>query len=408
MRVVGRRGQIGGRTRRRLGTALTCTLALTAVIAFCSAGAHAISIETPLVGVELDARETGIDVGVSLPVAGTDVEANVGAGDDGISVRADVGTPAPDSGGTADGAQSNGAGDSSAQQESKSPANSVAGSEPSLASAGRERPDPVAGEIRDATPPPNQKAPRSGARTIVTQEVAPTAGLLGLVASRDEIGSVESGASQGGETSAVAQLVAYIPTWLWMALFVLLAALLVTLAYAMREHRHRRAADRLATRDALTGLMNVMAFEERLGQEWARTRRYGGDLGVLMIDLDCFKAVNDEHGHAAGNQVLTATADELRARTRDSDLVSRIGGDEFAVICPHTDIEGLEALRDQLEAALPLAIGFGVGVSIGVAEFITLDKLPSEMIARADAAMYAQKASHRHGTDADRSLTNAA
>ncbi|MGH2958824.1 MAG: GGDEF domain-containing protein [Solirubrobacterales bacterium] len=157
----------------------------------------------------------------------------------------------------------------------------------------------------------------------------------------------------------------------------------------------------MATRDPLTEIANVKAFEDRLSHEWSRSQRYGGSLGILMIDLDRFKEVNDVHGHSAGDRVLVSVANELCTHTRDTDLVARIGGDEFAVICPQTTIQGLQKLREQLEAELPSAIGFGVGVSIGAAEMKTRDKQSSEMLERADAAMYARKSSRRRAPSPD-------
>ena len=97
------------------------------------------------------------------------------------------------------------------------------------------------------------------------------------------------------------------------------------------EERLRHIADH----DALTGLYNRRRFEQELDRHIVHGRRYGMDGALLVIDLDRFKQVNDGHGHSAGDRVLAAVASVLRARLRESDILARFGGDEFAVLMPH-------------------------------------------------------------------------
>ena len=102
------------------------------------------------------------------------------------------------------------------------------------------------------------------------------------------------------------------------------------------EHRN------LAERDMLTQLYNRRRFGEALEQSLGHSARYDPPGSLVLFDLDGFKAVNDGHGHAAGDQVLKAVAEAVTARARKSDIVARLGGDEFAVILPHTDAPGAE------------------------------------------------------------------
>jgi diguanylate cyclase len=104
----------------------------------------------------------------------------------------------------------------------------------------------------------------------------------------------------------------------------------------------------LATRDALTGLFNRGEFMRLAEKELLRTRRHGGNTSIFVIDLDFFKAVNDRHGHPAGDKVLRHVADQLREWTRSTDLVARIGGEEFVVLLPQTDIDAAMVLAQKL------------------------------------------------------------
>lgn len=163
----------------------------------------------------------------------------------------------------------------------------------------------------------------------------------------------------------------------------------------------------LARTDALTGLASRRAAEERLAIEWRRHARHQQILSLLVIDIDHFKAINDRHGHAAGDAVLAAVAKALQQACRVSDLVARTGGEEFLVLLPQTDAEGAlcsaEKLRLAIEGLNPAPVG-RVTVSIGIAT--SRDSLAAAagdgrhdataVLAEADAALYAAKHAGRN------------
>lgn len=373
-----------------------------------SASAAGVSLDTPLGGVDVNVDEGGVDVGVSVPATGTDVEANVGVDDGGVSVDAGVNsTPASEPASGSSGSQpASGSGGGRGQQDGSSSKNSEPASSPKgSAAVNNPRTAGQSGGQRAG----DQRSAGSGSRSpqpaASLSEAATRGGLIGLVEASGRT-SPTPAAESSGDASVVAQLVEYIPTWLWFVLAALLAALVATAGFAAHQYRRRRAAFGMAMQDPLTEVANVKAFDDRLAQEFARARRHHSGLGVLMIDLDRFKEVNDNRGHAVGDRVLVATATALKRHTRESDLVARVGGDEFAVICPETGVKGLNKLRDHLEDDLPMEIGFGVGLSIGAATMRTTDEQPSEMVRRADSKMYECKSGHREAVESDSALAH--
>lgn len=151
-----------------------------------------------------------------------------------------------------------------------------------------------------------------------------------------------------------------------------------------------------AIRDPLTGLANRALLEERLRAALSRDSRGGTSSGLLFLDLDAFKPVNDEHGHGVGDAVLRIVADRLRGVVRPSDTVARLGGDEFVVLVENADPAGLAALADRLHHALAAPVRFEglvlpVGVSIGTALGEAGGVDPGGLLASADAAMYRHK-----------------
>jgi diguanylate cyclase (GGDEF)-like protein len=155
-------------------------------------------------------------------------------------------------------------------------------------------------------------------------------------------------------------------------------------------------AEDVADRDALTPLLNRRALVRELGRIRTFAQRYGTAASLVYFDLDDLKGVNDRFGHAAGDAALKAVADRLLASVRDSDIVGRMGGDEFAVILVQADQAVAEAKAAALARAIeaePLHFGdwsAPLHVSFGVRE-ITQDAEPETLIAEADAAMYAKK-----------------
>ena len=154
-------------------------------------------------------------------------------------------------------------------------------------------------------------------------------------------------------------------------------------------------AEGLADRDSLTPLLNRRAFVRELGRARTFAGRYGFPASLVYFDLDGFKALNDGHGHAAGDAALMAVAERLIANVRESDIVGRMGGDEFAVVLVQTDRATAETkaaiLADAIETAGP-----GLRVSYGVRE-LDPDVEPETLIADADAAMFAAKRVRKTG-----------
>jgi diguanylate cyclase (GGDEF)-like protein len=161
-------------------------------------------------------------------------------------------------------------------------------------------------------------------------------------------------------------------------------------------------AEGLADRDALTPLLNRRAFVRELGRVRTFAQRYGAPASLVYFDLDGFKAINDRYGHAAGDAALKAVADRLIANVRDSDLIGRMGGDEFAIVLVQADQATAEAKAASLAAAIerePLRFGewtAPVHLSYGVIE-LAPDTDPEALIAAADTAMFAAKRLRRTG-----------
>lgn len=159
----------------------------------------------------------------------------------------------------------------------------------------------------------------------------------------------------------------------------------------------RAALNELARKDALTGLLNRRAFFEDAGAELQRARRYRTPLALLMIDIDEFKSVNDEHGHPAGDGLLVATGRRLQEELRGSDLLGRVGGEEFAVLLVQTPAEEALRIAERLRVAVAeTAIdhdGLRVArsASIGVASCPEPPDTLDELVRTADAALYRAK-----------------
>lgn len=159
---------------------------------------------------------------------------------------------------------------------------------------------------------------------------------------------------------------------------------------------------KLASTDGLTGAMSRRAFREEAGRTIALAARHGHDIAGVVFDLDHFKAVNDTHGHPAGDRVLAQTVATCRACLRGSDLLGRIGGEEFAILLPHTGREAALEVAEKIRAAIEHqgivgASGpIGTTASFGIALFDPSIMSIDGLIERADAALYAAKAAGRN------------
>lgn len=159
--------------------------------------------------------------------------------------------------------------------------------------------------------------------------------------------------------------------------------------------RERREMERQAQADPLTGLLNRGGIYQALGLALEAAQVVGNPLGVMLFDLDGFKAINDTYGHAAGDKALQEVARRLRAWGAEGWQCGRLGGDEFVVICPGVTSEALAAAALQLEQVLsgiPCGV-LVVSASVGWAA-ANAESSPDSLMSAADAGMYAQKAEH--------------
>jgi diguanylate cyclase (GGDEF)-like protein len=176
---------------------------------------------------------------------------------------------------------------------------------------------------------------------------------------------------------------------------------------------NRRLATAALT-DSLTGLPNRRSAMDQLEQAWSAASRTGFPLAVMVVDIDHFKHINDNYGHAAGDKVLREAAATLRASARREDSVCRIGGEEFLVICPNTGLKAAMQSAERLRATLGakrIAVGQAestITASVGVAvrEPGTIDM--DALVSAADQALYAAKGAGRNQVRSQRPPSSAA
>ncbi|HET6211809.1 MAG TPA: diguanylate cyclase, partial [Micromonosporaceae bacterium] len=176
-------------------------------------------------------------------------------------------------------------------------------------------------------------------------------------------------------------------------------------AVAVDNVRMHQEAQRLSVTDPLTGLLNYRSLRESLRREVERANRFGRMLGVLVLDLDRFKEVNDSHGHAAGDAVLAEFAQRIRGVIREVDLAFRQGGEEFVVLLPETDAAGAVVVAERVGAVIrsapivvdagPGTVPIGVTVSVGIAVYPDHGYSGQQVLEAADDALYAAKGAGR-------------
>jgi diguanylate cyclase (GGDEF)-like protein len=184
----------------------------------------------------------------------------------------------------------------------------------------------------------------------------------------------------------------------------LLGSLVGQTTLALENIELHQEVQQQAVTDELTGLGNHGRFQEVLRTEMEQVRRYHYPVGLIMLDLDNFKQINDTYGHPQGDLVLRAVAQVMKDSSREADFPARYGGEEMALILPHTDLEGSHAIAERVRAAveelrIPLLDGSGilrVTGSLGVAADSGGDK--DGLIAETDAALYKAKRSGKNRT----------
>lgn len=165
----------------------------------------------------------------------------------------------------------------------------------------------------------------------------------------------------------------------------------------------------LAVRDQLTGLLNRRGFAEYGENAYSLARRSGAPLSIIMADIDRFKYINDKFGHAAGDSALKHFARLISDGRRQEDVVARVGGEEFAIILPGTDLRDAMAIADQLcttVGASPMdltSVGLPMTSSFGVAAISENDRELDDMVRRADRALYRSKRAGRNQVDLESS-----
>jgi diguanylate cyclase (GGDEF)-like protein len=181
--------------------------------------------------------------------------------------------------------------------------------------------------------------------------------------------------------------------WLTTAGLVAGTALVVR---SLTERNHRLVADleRMARTDGLTGAANRRAFDELAATDVSVARRTGRPFGLVLLDLDAFKQLNDRDGHAAGDQALVAVAEGLRGAVRQGDTVARLGGDEFALLLRDVEAEGALETAQRVAERTYVEAG-GIGVSYGVAVFGVDGEDLVELLRTADKRLYESKRGRR-------------
>jgi len=197
--------------------------------------------------------------------------------------------------------------------------------------------------------------------------------------------------------SGIPYTVAAAPYWNALVRFITFVVVCFVLGH-LKPMNQRLAL--LASTDGLTGLLNRRAFHDLAAVEMHRARRYKRSFTVIYLDVDDFKAINDNLGHHAGDELLLTVAITVRAISRASDYLARFGGDEFVILLPETPYAAadqyLRKVTQHLQETMR-AKGWAVTFSIGAVTFDTVPASVDEMIGQADSLMYAVKKAGKAG-----------
>ena len=181
-----------------------------------------------------------------------------------------------------------------------------------------------------------------------------------------------------------------------------LEQLLCSLLYPLRNALLYQDALRMAQRDPLTGICNRSALDDSLQRELSHAQRQGSSCALMIIDIDHFKSVNDNHGHPVGDKVLQKVSHILRECLRDSDVVCRYGGEEFVILLPDTTLAQAQRIAERLREsvmAAPIKTSAGalhVTISLGATQRNEAKTTLAQILDRADQGMLAAK---RYGRD---------
>lgn len=216
-----------------------------------------------------------------------------------------------------------------------------------------------------------------------TREVVLSVGLVSCAAVWGTVRGVGPFASSGPNEAV----------WLLQAYVAVTSITGIAFATAVDERRRAEARlEELAATDALTGLVNYRRLLEVLRQEMARSRRTGRTFALLLVDMDGLKGINDRLGHLAGSRAICRVADVLRGCTRETDVVSRFGGDEFAVVLPESGDDGGVAVLERVSERLNRdEVAPVLSVSAGHAVFPRDGDSPTLLLRAADRRLYAAK-----------------
>ncbi len=181
-------------------------------------------------------------------------------------------------------------------------------------------------------------------------------------------------------------------------------------AFCLENATNRALLVRQGFTDVLTGWNNRRYLDARLDEEIARSRRNRTKLACMLVDVDHFKQVNDNHGHAAGDEVLREVADRIAGEVRGSDISARYGGEEFVILMPRTTLESGRIVADRIRAAVaaepfagralpasvPVTVSIGLAESDGADDVLAPQHAAQALIAAADRALYAAKSGGRN------------